>query len=114
MDFKELMDRKYCPLCGERLDEFAEKGGKVCFACGYTHITPKKKIMRFEVSVEETEAYLKWKEEHDKVCPLKSPGKQGAIGGRTTFTFTGTSLGELFGVQCGCGAEECFTDVSHW
>lgn len=68
--------------------------------------------MNFNLTPEEEELYQLWKEEHNLSCPLK--GNTGAIGGRLTFCFTRTSLGQIVNVKCACGSEICLTDFEVW
>lgn len=67
---------------------------------------------QFHLSTEETLEYLNWKDNHD--CPFADPMKQGAIGGRMTFSFTPTSLGLIAKVKCACGAELDLTHSEDW
>jgi hypothetical protein len=50
-----------------------------------------------------------WESKHD--CPI---AYEGAIGGKTTFCFTPTSLGVILKVKCACGTEKDFTDYGSW
>lgn len=68
--------------------------------------------MGFSLTREQEKRYNEWKIKHDRVCPLK--GNEGAIGGRITFCFTGTSLGQIVNVKCGCGEEICLNDFEDW
>ena len=69
----------------------------------------------FELDEQEQERFHEWNSKHMKECPLlKTPDGLGAIGGRLTYCFTGTSLGMIVKVQCGCGEECDLTDYSHW
>lgn len=68
--------------------------------------------MRFELDEVEHIKYREWRREHDKTC--KNKYGVGAIGGRTTFCFTPTGLGNIVVVKCACGEEINLTDVSDW
>ncbi len=70
--------------------------------------------MVFKLDEKELTEYRKWIEEHDKTCPHADPMKQGAIGGRLTYTFTPTSLGVITIVKCACGEEINLTDTDSW
>ena len=65
--------------------------------------------MIFELNEEETQKFNDWRNNHN--CKQKDVG---AIGGRFTFCFTPTSLGELATVKCACGKELDLTNVSDW
>jgi len=77
---------------------------------------PKHNRIRFDLDDKQMEKYYSWREKHDTYCPLTN-GRSGAIGGRTTFSFTPTGLGTAVTVECGCGQGECkmdLTDVDDW
>ncbi len=40
--------------------------------------------------------------------------KQAAIGGRFTYSFTPTGLGEIAAIHCACGKKKTLTDFSEW
>ena len=65
-------------------------------------------MINFVIDDEDTKRYLEWKENH--ICKLKN-SCGGAIGGKITFSFTGTSLGEIQIVECVCGEK---LDLSHY
>lgn len=50
-----------------------------------------------------------WDKNHN--CNIEHSG---AIGGRLTFCFTPTSLGEIVRVKCACGEECVLNDFSDW
>lgn len=60
----------------------------------------------FYITDEEKEAIDKWKKNHD--CTIKGPG--GAIGGKYTYKFVPTSIGEFGTIECACGKEFSFRD----
>lgn len=68
-------------------------------------------IYRFVLSEEESKRADDWITAHE--CPRRGKNS-GAIGGRTTFQFTSTTLGVIGVVACACGASEAFTDMSDW
>ena len=63
----------------------------------------------FHLSPKELAEACKWIAEH--FCKLRGSKNIGAIGGKTTFTFTSTSIGQLAGVKCACGNSTCVTDL---
>jgi len=67
--------------------------------------------LQFQIDDQEEDRLHKWTEEHDKTCKFSDPMKQGAIGGRLTFQFTNTGLGQLASVKCACGEEKLLTDA---
>ena len=66
----------------------------------------------FALSEDEHKKYREWNLEHIKTCPLF--GNDGAIGGRLTFCFTPTGLGNITVVKCCCGEEINLTDFDLW
>lgn len=56
--------------------------------------------------IEERHALIagKWIDEH--LCKFRDSKRTGAIGGKTTYMFTNTTIGQLQVVQCGCGEEK--------
>jgi len=55
----------------------------------------------------EIKKLIDWQTEHDTVCPYYDDGtgpvsKSGAIGGRTMYSFTPTSIGTIASVKCCC------------
>lgn len=57
---------------------------------------------------------VKWEREHDKTCKFANPMKQGACGGRLTYSFTPTSLGVVTKIKCACGEEVDVSDYDEW
>lgn len=70
--------------------------------------------MNFELDEYELNKYRKWVDEHDKKCPYADRMNQGAIGGRMSFTFTPTGLGQITKIKCACGDEVDVTQYEHW
>lgn len=64
----------------------------------------------FELDDNEIRKLNEWDNKHQ--CSLKEDS--GAIGGRLTYSFTGTSLGQIVVVKCGCGEEIDLTDYNMW
>ena len=62
----------------------------------------------FEVDAEQAEMAADWREKHVPVCRIKSDG---AIGGRYTWSFTATTVGDVVIVTCACGAK---VDISFY
>jgi len=67
--------------------------------------------LTFIIDDEAEKKYLKWLEEHKKVCTQIDVG---AIGGKYTFSFTQTSLGCIHVLNCVCGEEANFTEYDQW
>lgn len=64
--------------------------------------------MKFEMDSDEIAEFKKWEAEHNKTCVFGKPAAYtGAIGGRFSFIFTPTSIGQLVVVKCACGEKEC-------
>jgi len=76
-----------------------------------TRYKHEKKGIHFFLDERQAKKYHSWKEKHDTYCPLTN-GRDGAIGGRTTFTFTPTGLGEVVTARCGCKEGEYKVDLS--
>lgn len=69
---------------------------------------PAPDIMKFELSEEEQEKLAAWRSTHEEVYT-------GAIGGRYTYSFTPTSLGEVILVTDNVTGEELnLTDYESW
>ena len=69
--------------------------------------------MKFEIYEDELPSLDKWLEEHE--CGYtKDPFAAGAIGGRLTYQFTPTSLGQITVVRCLCGKEVNITNTDSW
>ncbi len=65
----------------------------------------------FQASETEHQTYVAWYREHEKTCQ----GSTGAIGGKYTFSFTPTGLGDVVKVSCGlCGEVKDCTDFDQW
>lgn len=70
----------------------------------------------FSLTPEQVESYEKWDKEH-KIAKHGGPKEpySGAIGGRITFCFTSTGLGEIQSVECGlCNESHNLTDFDQW
>lgn len=68
-------------------------------------------MITFVIDEEDTKKYLEWVRNHE--CKLRySPGT--AIGGKTTFSFTPTSLCEIQKVKCACGSEIDLSNYGDW
>jgi len=68
----------------------------------------------FNLNKEQLSKYTEWIKEHNKTCKYTDPMKQGAIGGRITFSFTPTGLGTLVQVKCMCGEVYDLSDCENW
>ena len=64
----------------------------------------------FEVTPEEREQIEEWKEQHIKE-KHKGNNYSGAFGGRYTYEFIPTSIGDIGTIKCGCGAEFTFKEL---
>jgi arsenate reductase-like glutaredoxin family protein len=73
-----------------------------------------KPAVMFTVDRGQHEQLVEWCDEHDKTCPYADPDNTGAIGGRLTYSFTSTSLGEVCKVECACGAKVDLTEYGDW
>ena len=73
----------------------------------------KKNTYVFTVNADQVEKIREWKEQHEKE---KHNGNSyaGAIGGRYTYEFTPTSIGEFGRIKCSCGDYFDFDDGSDW
>lgn len=67
--------------------------------------------MEFQIIDEDYKKFEVWYKQHKKECPVEDVG---AIGGRYTFTFTPTGLGDIVKVTCVCGEELNLTDWESW
>lgn len=72
-----------------------------------------KNTFVFTVDADRVEKIRKWKAQHEKE---KHNGSSyaGAIGGRYTYEFTPTSIGEFGRIRCSCGDHFDFDDGSDW
>lgn len=71
--------------------------------------------MEFKLVGKEYETFSNWDKKHKKVCNLlKDKDHQPAIGGRLTFSFTPTGLGNGVSVKCKCGVKMDCTDIDSW
>jgi len=61
----------------------------------------------FRLTWKELEIAKRFTERHRKQ-------KQAAIGGRFSYSFTPTGLGEIAAVSCACGKKKTLTDFSEW
>ena len=69
--------------------------------------------MSFVLDEGQAERYNAWNIEHKKVCKYTNNGS-GAIGGRLTFSFTPTGLGDVVEVSCACGEKINLTNYDDW
>lgn len=71
----------------------------------------------FTLSEEEMKSALIFINNHNcglKTDPKTGTKKTGAIGGKTSYRFTPTSIGVAVTVLCACGKEENVTDYDSW
>lgn len=73
----------------------------------------EKNTYVFTVNADQVEKIREWKEQHEKE---KHNGNSyaGAVGGRYTYEFTPTSIGEFGRIRCSCGDHFDFDDGSDW
>jgi hypothetical protein len=64
----------------------------------------------FDLDSEQKRIFTEWDDHHN--CSLKKDS--GAIGGRLSYQFTPTGLGQVVKVVCGCGAWVDLTDYADW
>jgi hypothetical protein len=57
---------------------------------------------------------MEWITEHDKTCKYADRNKQGACGGRLTYSFTPTGIGMVVKIECACGGECDVSDYDNW
>lgn len=62
----------------------------------------------FDIGKAEGVKLRRWSRRHDKTCIYVK--NQGASGGRTTYSFTPTTLGVITVVSCACGKKCDITD----
>ncbi len=65
----------------------------------------------FNLTKEQQEQLAVWEHKHKDACTMKYFG---AIGGRYTYSFTPTSLGVVFTVECSCGEKKDLTEYDSW
>lgn len=69
--------------------------------------------MTFVVNDKQMTKFKRWNTEH-VAAKHSNPVKHAAIGGRLTWSFTGTSLGQITTVTCACGEKIDLTDYEEW
>lgn len=114
--FKEIKD--YVDMCEkdrkEALDKVAEWNKDEEIQKLKNEISEMKKSklkgLSFVVTEEELEEIEKWMDKHIKE---KHGGDHyaGAIGGRYSYRFVPTSIGEIGEVVCSCGETFCFREL---
>lgn len=69
----------------------------------------------YYLSNEDKQKVDKWDNSHKSECEYHiNPLKIGAIGGRLSYTFIPTGLGNIVIVKCACGAKLDLTDNDNW
>lgn len=73
--------------------------------------TKKDNGITFYITEKETEAILEWINKH---IEEKHGGNSyaGAIGGRFSYNFTPTSIGDIGAIKCSCGDSFCFRELN--
>ena len=74
------------------------------------NINEKSSYMIFSISEEEEKDIEKWKNKHIKERH-NGNSYDGAIGGRFTYIFTPTSIGEVGQIKCSCGCSYYFREL---
>ena len=115
------MNKEYqCPVCKQVFPRKQDHYNKSRYPCDPIAVERcrreleklnKEANMKFALSETEVQKMNEWLKEHNLTCPHASGRRQGAIGGRLTYSFTPTSLGTFSSVLCACGARELFTDL---
>lgn len=98
--------------CAAIRDERVSEKPTIIASPTYTGYTPC-----FGLYKEQSEIAAKWMDEHDKARHIpegKTHRYSGAIGGAYTWSFTGTSLGQVVTVTCSCGEELDVSDYDSW
>lgn len=72
-------------------------------------IAELKKGISFTISSEEIEKINQWKERHQRT---EHSMVNTTIGGRYTYIFTPTSIGDIGEIQCSCGKKFCFRELN--
>jgi hypothetical protein len=73
------------------------------------------KDQTFTIVASEYAKFIEWDTKHRKFCTaLENSNDVTAIGGRLTYSFTPTGLGEIITVSCICGEKIDLTDVGNW
>lgn len=68
----------------------------------------------FYLDDKESEELDEWYKKHNKKCPHRKGEGLGAIGGRFTYSFTPTGLGDCKSIKCACGEEVHVTNTEDW
>jgi len=76
-------------------------------------------LKQFSLDGVELEKFRTWEAAHDRTCKFYDDGTSpacpsGAIGGRMTYCFTPTGLGNITVIKCLCGAKVNVTDFESW
>jgi hypothetical protein len=66
---------------------------------------------KFILLNKEITEFREWQIGHRKDCPVDNVG---AIGGRFTYSFTPTGLGDIIRIKCACGEELDLTHSERW
>ena len=68
----------------------------------------------FSVNKRQANLIDKFIVEHNKDCTFADPNKCGSIGGRFTYEFCKTYLGQVIKFKCECGASVDVSDYDEW
>lgn len=78
------------------------------------YIEGSKTAFSFDVNKRQAEKILNFTTEHNRTCRFANPGSCGASGGRFTYEFCNTYLGQVCKFKCECGASIDVTDYEEW
>lgn len=66
--------------------------------------------MKFEIPEDQHNILKEWIIDHNKQCEAEDT----AIGGKLSYTFTPTGLGQIININCVCGCILDLTDFDNW
>lgn len=78
------------------------------------YIEESKPAYSFGVNKRQAKKISEFITEHNKDCVYADPRSQGAVGGRFTYEFCNTTLGQVCKFKCECGASVDVTDYDEW
>ena len=65
----------------------------------------------FTLTEKQSQDVSVWHNKHKEECTIKYAG---AIGGKYTYCFTSTSMGQIIVVKCACGQQCDITNYDSW
>ena len=78
------------------------------------YIEGSKPAYSFHVNKRQSQKINTFITEHNKECVFADPNKCGSIGGRFTYEFCNTYLGQVTKLKCECGASVDVSDYDEW